>query len=452
MEERIMCKIFQYIMMAVAVVAIVSCSNEQDEPMQPAHNGTLQFVVSDFPAFGEDPETRAIGTQDEGKTAWEAGDEIIVGLYSSKYKSQYATLIYDGSKWNLNGSLSYLENETPAVRAYYAPCYEATGNTMNLRTGMLDRMTEYFETFECQVENSTISISFEDVTRDYSRLRIVGLAGETYTVTTTGFTPAGTTSEATEAYTLTVDSLGNAYLYGTFAEGATVTVKQGDAALAEYTFSAENGFPNGTVVGWSYALNTGAFIDGSSTDTAALVEKLKEYIDSGTTTITVTGSELAAGDYDKTAIGEAIYRLSVDDTYEYDETNPYNGTIDLILPDVTEIADMDFEYAYALKSITLPKVTKLGICAFNDCRHLQKITFESLVTEGSPAPDDFLNVGTEVGGCDLVLNCKQTDSDNAGGTMYLADTDTKTWWETEWKSITLTHSGENVNCDVCNGY
>ena len=47
-----------------------SCSNELDEALQPANNGTLQFVVGDFPAFGEGTQTRAIGTQDEGKTEW----------------------------------------------------------------------------------------------------------------------------------------------------------------------------------------------------------------------------------------------------------------------------------------------------------------------------------------------------------------------------------------------
>ena len=47
-------EIYQYILLAVAMVATASCCNEQ-----PVENGTLQFVVGDFPAFGEDPQTRA---------------------------------------------------------------------------------------------------------------------------------------------------------------------------------------------------------------------------------------------------------------------------------------------------------------------------------------------------------------------------------------------------------
>ena len=71
-------KIFQYILMAVALVVTASCSNDIDETLHLAGNGAIQFVVSDFPAFGESGPTRAIGTQDEGKTAWENGDQIII--------------------------------------------------------------------------------------------------------------------------------------------------------------------------------------------------------------------------------------------------------------------------------------------------------------------------------------------------------------------------------------
>ena len=63
--------------MAVAVLVTASCSNELDETLQPANNGTLQFVVGDFPAFGESGQTRAIGTQDEGKTAWEMVSRLL---------------------------------------------------------------------------------------------------------------------------------------------------------------------------------------------------------------------------------------------------------------------------------------------------------------------------------------------------------------------------------------
>ena len=243
-----------------------SCSNDIDETLQPAGNGTLQFVVGDFPAFGESGLTRAIGTQDEGKTAWENGDQILVTLTSQKYGEQAAALTYDGSSWSTEASLSYLENETPSVSVFYAPCYEVTEEgTMQLRSGMQLGMTEYlFGNYE--MENGIMTITFEGAIRTYSRLRIAGVANQTLTVTTTDFTPAGATEVATAAYTLTADDKGNAYLYGTFAKDATVTVMQGDVIRVSYPFTAE------TEQGKSYALDARPVIDLSQYSEGEIVE------------------------------------------------------------------------------------------------------------------------------------------------------------------------------------
>ena len=259
-------KIFQYILMTVAVVVTASCSNELDEALQPAGNGKLQFVVGDFPTFGEGTQTRVIGTQDEGKTAWENGDQIIVTLTSQKYGEQAAALTYDGSSWSTEASLSYLENETPSISVVYAPCYEVTEEgTMQLRSGMQLGMTEYLSG-NYEMENGIMTITFEGAIRDYSRLRIAGLENQTLTVTTTDFTPAGATEVATGAYTLTADEKGNAYLYGIFAEGATVTVKQGDVIRVSYPFTAE------TEQGKSYALDARPIIDLSQYSEGATVD------------------------------------------------------------------------------------------------------------------------------------------------------------------------------------
>ena len=263
-------KIFQYILMAVAMVATASCSNELDDTLQPVENGTLQFVVSDFPAFGEGVQTRAIGTQDEGKTEWVNGDQIIVTLTSQKYGEQAAALTYNGSSWSTEASLSYLENETPTVSAVYAPGCKISENNIVLDDNQVYGMSEYIHAFT-KIEDKTLRISFEGVDRNYSRLRIAGLANQTLTVTTTDFTPAGATEVATAAYTLTTDNNGNAFLYGVFAEGATVSVKQGDVTLKDYTFTAEKN-PNGTEHNKSYALDATPIIvltqyeDGATID------------------------------------------------------------------------------------------------------------------------------------------------------------------------------------------
>ena len=231
-------KIFQYILMTVALVAAASCSNELDEVLQPAGNGSLQFVVSDFPAFGESPDTRVIGTQDVGKTAWEEDDQIIVTLTSKKFGAQSAVLTYNGTSWSTAVSFLYLDNETPAVSAIYAPCYEVTEDgVMKLRDGMQLGMTEYIPA-DCSIANGSISINFTGVKRTYSRLRIAADAGQKLAVTTTGFTPAGATEVATAVYTLTTDDNGNAFLYGVFAQGATVSVNAANIEIGSHSFSS----------------------------------------------------------------------------------------------------------------------------------------------------------------------------------------------------------------------
>ena len=266
-------KIFQYILMAVAVVVTASCSNELDEALQPAGNGKLQFVVSDFPTFGEGAQTRAIGTQDEGKTAWADGDKILVHLYSQKFGDQAATLTFDAESntWESDdASLNYLENETPTITAVYAPdCEIKSDETIGLIEGKRYGEEEYIPA-KTSISGNTLDIRFESG-RTYSRLRIAAMPEATLTVSTKGFTPAGATAEATEAYTLTADEKGNAYLYGTFAEDATVSVKQGDITLKDYTFTADKN-PNGTEHNKSYALDARPVIDLSQYSEGETVE------------------------------------------------------------------------------------------------------------------------------------------------------------------------------------
>ena len=381
-------------------------------------------------------------TQDEGKTAWDDGDQIIATLTSQRYGEQTATLTFSGSDstWSTDESFSYLENETPTVKAVYA-------QSNVLGTG------EYVE-FDCELNGAELTVKLESATRNYSRLRIVGLPNKTLTVTTTDFTPAGATSAVIAPYTLTTDENGNAFLYGTFAEGATISVKQGDVVLKEYAFTA-NKHPGGTQPGKSYVLYAVPVIDGTlggkttatEEEVNALVEQLKVYVDNGITTVIVTGSNPAMIDmvsWTNTAIGEAIYRLSGSD--DYDENNPYNGKIDLILPDVTEIVDQEFYSAWALNSITLPKVIKIGDEAFHRTWFLKTITFESVLTEVNETGGVmFAQVGKEVEGCDLILNCGQMNESS----VPAPDLTNNIWkfkFENEFKSITLTHTGE---CDEC---
>ena len=303
-----------------------------------------------------------------------------------------------------------------------------------------------------------MTITFEGAIRTYSRLRIATMPEATLTVTTTDFTPAGATEVATAAYTLTADDKGNAYLYGTFAEGATVSVKQGDITLKDYTFSTEKN-PNGTEHNKSYALDARPVIDGTlggkteaeESDITALMEKLKDYVANGITTIIVTGEKPAIifteDNVYMPAVSEALYRLA--GRGYYDESNPYYGTIDLIMSDITTVAEWEFFDSNVLNTINLPKVTTVDNAAFAGCYYLKKITFGSVVNFiNQDNTVVFYQLGSNVGGCDLVLNCGQMQTEDT----YKPDLENNVWFkpswggDVTWKSITLTHTGE---CDEC---
>ena len=379
---------------------------------------------------------RSIETQDIGKIDWDINDQIIITFTSVYFGEQYGTLTYDGLAWSNNVSFSYLKGEAPTVSAIYAPCFEIADGKLQLKDGMQIGTMEYILS-DYSFANGELNISFENAIRTYSRLRIVGQANTTYTVTVTDFTPAGTTETGMYTYTLTTDKDGNTYLYGTFAEDATMTVEMGDVTLTSYTFTVA------TESNKSYVLEARAVIDGTlggkaeatEEDLAAMVELLRSYIENGTTTIIVTGSQpakLLKDGYLTPVVSLAFEQL----TYAYQDENidSYWGTVDLIYQDVTEIVEYEFYVCDVLRSITLPKVTTVGDRGFWACYYLETLTFGSVVTNITDNSGEvFYDLGYKIDGCNLVLNRDQVTAD----ADYHPDLATNTWWNTEWKSITL---------------
>ena len=250
-------KIFQYIAMAVALVAMASCSQEEMfEPDAPKVVKGMEFVVSDFPAY-DDPQTRTIGTPEDGKTEWEEGDEILMIFDSPKYGVQSAALRYTESQWMLPEGVTfkYLEGETPEISALYSPICEVFGGMFV--TADEFGTTEYlWGSCNLSADGTSINISFGG--RTYSRLRIAAKAGSQLHVSVTKFIPAGMSQPKTYYYHISANEYGNAYLYGTFAEGATVSVDGGYTPV-DYTFSKEV-HPNGTIAGKSYALDARPYL------------------------------------------------------------------------------------------------------------------------------------------------------------------------------------------------
>ena len=351
-------KIFQYIMLAVVTIVMASCTSDIEETTATTAKTNVQLVVGEFPAFG-DSQTRAIGTPDPGKTSWAEGDELLLEMTSKTLGTQYAAFKYNGSSWVLaSGELSYKEDEAPTFpHVYYAPNYKWEAGELVLKEGKVAGTDEYIEgNARITGNGETITVSFAGATRKYSRLRIATLPNERITVDTEYFTPAGSSDmKWDQNYALTSDEKGNAYLYGTFENNSEVTVKYREAALTTHTFS------QATESAKSYALDATVISANSAEEIKSAIEQ--KVADSKTAIRLNLASDAGANEFN--AIREAFEKVKS------------GGTIDLTLIGCKEIPANGLNNQSggleALKSITLPDVTKIGKYALYFCVDLEEI-------------------------------------------------------------------------------
>ena len=348
-------KIFQYIMLAVVTIVMASCTSDIEETTATTGKSNVQLVVGEFPAFG-DSQTRAIGTPDEGKTSWAEGDELLLEMTSKTLGTKYAAFTYNGSSWELtSGELSYKEDESPIFpHVYYAPNYKWEAGELVLKEGKVAGTDEYIEGKANITPNGeAITVKFAEATRNYSRLRIATMPNKQITVAFNNrYTPAGSSVSAIfPRYTLTSDEKGNAYLYGTFGQYCDFEVKYEGAPLASHTFyqAAENAK--------SYVLDATVISANSAEE---IYSAIKQEIADGKTAIRLNLAS-DAGDNEFNAIREAF------------ENVRGNGTIDLTLIGCKEIPVNGLYHIMALKSITLPDVTKIRMDALSSCLYLQEI-------------------------------------------------------------------------------
>lgn len=383
-------KIIQYMMMALIAVVLASCANDISEESTPTVKSNIRFVVDDFPMF-EKPSTRTIGEEDKGKTAWAVGDEICVKLESKELGTQTATLKYNGVKFEIQdgNSLCYLDGEPVTAYAYYAPNRRWRNGSLDFKDifGNPNGTAEFLEA-TCTVhygDDNYVDISFANATRNYSRLRIATIPKTEIKVDADNFAPTDNSNRLYMTYTLTSDEKGNAYLYGTFYNNSIVTVKYRGATLKTYKFSKE------TENAKSYALDATVISANSAEEIKSAIQK--EVADGKTAIRLNIASD--AGDNEFKAIREA---------FENVRGNVQDGTIELTLIGCKEIPadglNNQSRGLEALKSITLPDVTKIGknallhcvdleeICApnvsaidegaFAGCYYLRKVTFGKL--------------------------------------------------------------------------
>ena len=376
-------KIFQYIMLAVVTLVMASCTSDIEEPTATTGKNNVQLVVGEFPAFG-DSQTRAIGTPDPGKTSWAEGDELLLEMTSNTYGTQYATFKYNGSNWELaSGELSYKEDEVPTFpHVYYAPNYKWEAGKLVLKEGKAAGTDEYIEGKAYTLNGQSINVEFAKATRNYSRLRIATLPNEQITVDTEYFTPAGSSDmKWDQNYALTSDENGNAYLYGTFENNSEVTVKYRGATLKTHQFSKE------TEKAKSYALDATVISVNSAEEIKSAIE---QKVADGKTTIRLNLAP-NAGDNEFNAIREAfenVQRGTIDLTLigckeiPADGLNNQSGGLEALksitLPDVTKIGKNALLFCVDLEEICAPNVSAIDEYAFNGCDYLKKVTLGEL--------------------------------------------------------------------------
>lgn len=349
-------KIIQYMMMALIAVVLASCANDISEESTPTVKSNIRFVVDDFPMF-EKPSTRTIGEEDKGKTAWAVGDEICVKLESKELGTQTATLKYNGVKFEIQdgNSLCYLDGEPVTAYAYYAPNRRWRNGSLDFKDifGNPNGTAEFLEA-TCTVhygDNTYVDISFANATRNYSRLRIATIPKTEIKVDADNFAPTDNPNRLYMTYTLTSDEKGNAYLYGTFYNNSIVTVKYRGATLKTYKFSKE------TENAKSYVLDATVISANSAKE---IYSAIKQEVANSKTAIRLNLAS-DAGDNEFNAIREA-----------FENVRGY-GTIDLTLIGCKEIPVNGLYRIMALKSITLPDVTKIRMDALSSCLYLQEI-------------------------------------------------------------------------------
>lgn len=403
-------KIFQYIMLAVVTIVMASCTSDIEETTATTGKNNVQLVVGEFPVFG-DSQTRAIGTPDEGKTSWAEGDELLLEIDNTSYGKQSATFTYNGKSWELtSGELVYREGDPAYIpHVYYAPNYKWANTSLMLKKGMAAGTDEYIEGKARITGNGeTITVSFAEATRKYSRLRIATLPNEQITVDTEYFTPAGSSDmEQNGNYTLTSDEKGNAYLYGTFENNSEVTVKYREAALTTYTFS------QATESAKSYALDaTVVSLTDEGITYDQIVEDVKKELDAGKTYINL----ILAPDVDEETL-EAIHIGLL-------EGDARDGSINLTLIGCKKIPSRGFLHFDMLKSIALPDVTEIGENAFLNCSGLQKVVLGNLTKVYGNVGKNGIFDGCRTEDIDLVLSKDQkamNDGEAEGRYCWTAD-------------------------------
>ena len=306
---------------------------------------------------------------------------------------------------------------------YYAPNYKWEAGELFLKKCKVAGTDECIEgNARITGNGETITVSFAEATRKYSRLRIATIPNEQITVDTEDFTPAGSSDmEQKGNYTLTSDEKGNAYLYGTFENNSEVTVKYREAALTTYTFS------QATESAKSYALDA-TVISANSID--EIKDVIAQKIAKGEMNIRLNLASDAGIDEIR-AILDAICDAAPDDQGTIDltiigiKTIPEEIFSDMLqlksvkMPDVKEIKEYAFWGCKYLTTVVVPSLNRLYSGAFAECERLSKLTFGPLDYADELSMRIF--DGVTIKNIDLILSEYQKEMVETAPSIYTAN-------------------------------
>ena len=203
-----------------------------------AHHNTLRI--------GRLPDAQTV-------TGWRVGDELLLSVESELFGIQYVTATYDADgTWLVNGDAFWATDETVKASAWFAPGYTLSEDgTLIPKPGAIAGAGEYLLA-ACTIDtDNLLAVDFTSAVRAYSVFSVKTAPNTLVDIELYGFTPAGSDGNLTSAdISVTTDSSGNAWFYGTFTAGGSYTVcnANGDT-LAAHTF------PAGTAPGQYYASN-----------------------------------------------------------------------------------------------------------------------------------------------------------------------------------------------------
>lgn len=295
-----------FVTLFCTLLLFCSCRDEADvltDELHAREQLALRFRIGGYlPFVAGANRTRAVGTPDEGKTQWTAGDKIFVRadfyiapriLAMGETRTQL-TYEYDGERWQCvfgntvippyknEATGRYLNYKAVRILCYYMPTHEwYTSSSGRVYLYPINNFNDYGtkEAFSQVIErieeggiqelDFDIDFSAQMNLRGYSRLRVVTSPNRIVTLnwgegfrdaTRMALDESGTTTVTWDVQTkgkTRSDANGNAFFYGKWEQPATfsVTIERPLGNYAEYVKDGSFAVPAASIDGVSYTID-----------------------------------------------------------------------------------------------------------------------------------------------------------------------------------------------------